>query len=541
MGRVSAPNRLPSPIAQLRPAMSEERSSSINPDAHTGQGLGIYALNGLLWLLSASGLQAALRVVVLAILARLLTQENFGLANAALIVVGVAGLFAQLGLDMALIQRPDLTESHLRTAGTVFTLSGLGFALLLIAAAPQIARYFRTDELVPVVRVVALCFPLQGLVMVPAALLQRSLQFRRLAGIDVLSYLVGYGMVGIGLALAGAGVWALIGATLTQALVASTWIIAIQPFPKRPQLDRQAFHDLIYYGGGLTLARMLNQTGGQADNLIVGRWLGIEALGAYGRAYQMLVFPVNLFSSVLSKVLFPSLAKIQDDLPRLRRAYLRATAVTALIYLPLSALLIVVAPEVVAVLLGPQWHAVVLPFQILAAGMLFRSNKVNLVVAQAVGAVFNRAWREGIYGGMVVAGSLIGLRWGLAGVACGVLLALTANFVLLTQLTLSLTAVTRRQYAAAHTPALRLAVVAAVVAWLVASILRTWAAPALLTLAGATAAAGGVLLLLVLLLPQLFLGQEGLWMVDTLLSLLPKRISAHLTLPKTGRRDNVTY
>jgi len=133
--------------------------------------------------------------------------------------------------------------------------------------------------------------------------------------------------------------------------------------------------------------------------------LGIEALGVYGRAYQMLVFPVNLFSTTMSTVLFPSIAKFQDDIPRLARAFRRATAVIALVYLPLSIVLIVLAPEIVAILLGPNWHDVILPFQILAVGLLFRANKVNLVVAQATGAVYKRAWREGIYGLFVVIGS----------------------------------------------------------------------------------------------------------------------------------------
>ncbi|MCC6456095.1 MAG: lipopolysaccharide biosynthesis protein [Caldilineaceae bacterium] len=519
--------------------MSDQLSTG--PGAHPDEkdGLGRRTLGNFTLMFLSSGIQAILRILILAILARLLSQDDFGLANAGLTIVSFAGILSQLGLDKALIQRSELTEAHLRTASTVFVISGVTVGALIALLAPQIAGFFRRDELIPVVRVVALSFPLQGVVMVPAALLQRKLRFRRFAGIDVVSYFGGYGIVGIGLALAGFGVWALIYATLTQALIMACWVIAIQPFPHRPQFDRQAFRDLIYYGGGHTVARGLNQVGGQADNLIVGRWLGIEALGVYGRAYQMLVFPVNLFSSVLSKVLFPSLAKLQHDVPRLARAYQRATAVTALTYLPLSVALIILAPEFVLLLLGPNWHEVVFPFQILAAGLLFRANKVNLVVAQATGAVYNRAWREGIYGGLVVVGSLIGLPWGLAGVAVGVFLALTGNFVLMSQLTLEVTALSWRAYAATHMPALRLSAVTLVVMWFLASVLRNLALPAIFTLIATIAVTAAVLLLLVYLLPRLFLGEEGAWMRDTLLDYLPKRFSTRLVWLKVGRRDHV--
>jgi PST family polysaccharide transporter len=192
------------------------------------------------------------------------------------------------------------------------------------------------------------------------------------------------------------------------------------------------------------------------------------------------------------------------------------------------------------VLLGPRWNEVVLPFQILAAGLLFRANKINLVVAQATGAVYNRAWREGIYGVLVVIGSLAGLRWGIPGVAVGVLVALIANFVLMSQMTLGLTETSWKEYAATHMPALRLSAVTVVVMWLVASLLRTWGLPAIVTLVSASALAGAVLLMLVYWLPNLFLGAEGSWLFDTLLGYLPKRVSTQLVWLKLGGRDNAT-
>jgi hypothetical protein len=205
--------------------------------------------------------------------------------------------------------------------------------------------------------------------------------------------------------------------------------------------------------------------------------------------------------------------------------------------LPLSSALIVLAPELVLLLLGPNWHQVVLPFQILAAGLLFRANKINLAVAQATGAVFHRAWREGIYGVLVVIGAFAGLRWGIAGVAVGVLIALAASFVLMSRLALELTAVSWREYLATHLPALRLSVVTWGVMWLVVSFLRNWDLPAIFTLANATIVTAAVLLLLVYRLPDWFLGQEGFWIFDTILELLPKRFNTPLARLRPRQHD----
>ncbi len=519
-------------------AVVREATNQKSFDADAPHGLAHRTFTGIVWMLSASGLQALLRIGILAILARLLTQEEFGLANAGLTIVSFATIISQLGLNRAIVQRPELTEAHLRTAATVFTFTSTVMGVAMVVAAPQIASLLRMDALTPVIRVIALSFPLQGMVIVPAALLQRRLHFRRFASINVLSYLGGFGVVGIALALAGMGGRALIGASLAQALILTGCVLAVQPFPKRPLIDRAALGELVYYGGGHTIARLLNQTGGEADNLIVGRWLGAEALGVYGRAYQMLVFPVNLFSGVLNNVLFPSFSKLQDDIPRLGRAYRHAVAATSLAYLPLSVALVVLAPELVAVLLGPNWTDVVLPFQILAAGLLFRGSKVNLAVAHATGAVYSRAWREGIFGVLVVAGALIGLRWGVAGVAAGVLIALFVSYMLMTQLVLSLTAVSWRDYLATNAPAARVAAVTLAATWPLTNLLRGWNTPPLLTVFGAGALAAGVLLVLAYLLPRQFLGDEGLWMFDTVLRFLPRRVSAPLASLRAGRHNN---
>jgi O-antigen/teichoic acid export membrane protein len=201
----------------------------------------------------------------------------------------------------------------------------------------------------------------------------------------------------------------------------------------------------------MTIAKMGNFLANQGDNLVVGRMLGAGALGIYGRAYQFMVMPAGLFGTALDKALFPAMAKVQDDKHRLGKAYLTGVSFIALVAIPLSVILVLLAPEIVIILLGPKWTEVILPFQILACSLLFRmSYKMSDSLARATGAVYRRAWRQIIYALAVVVGSYIGQFWGLYGVACGVAVALVINFLIMAHLSMQLTFIKWLEIIKAH-------------------------------------------------------------------------------------------
>src|SRR5439155_16638905 len=113
-----------------------------------------------------------------------------------------------------------------------------------------------------------------------------------------------------------------------------------------------AIRELLYFGGGFTLARVGNYIAGQGDNVVVGRWLGASALGIYSLAYQLITAPAILVGQVLDRVLFPTMASVQLEPTRLGRAYRTGVAVCALLVLPPSVVVTIVAPEIIVVLLG---------------------------------------------------------------------------------------------------------------------------------------------------------------------------------------------
>jgi O-antigen/teichoic acid export membrane protein len=489
------------------------------------RGLRHRAVAGMGWVAWGSGAIAALKVVVLILLTRLLTPADFGLVSAGLIVVSVSLNFSQLGLGPAVVQRSALEPRHLSTAFVASTTLGILIAGAVWVAAPLIAQFFRMDHLVPVLRALGLLFPIAGIGTVPESLLQRDLRFRLLANRDVLAYGVGYGGVGVGLALLGWGVWALVAAQLTQAVLRTIILLRAAPAFLRARPTWSSFLELMEYGVGQSAARLGMITANQVDNLVVGRWLGAVSLGEYSRAFQLVSVPATLLGDVVDKVLFPMMARVQDDPRRLATAYLEGTALLALVTLPVGVVAAVLAPDLVAVAFGSRWLGIVAPFQVLVLGITFRTcHRVSDSLSRATGKVYRRAWRQGLYAGLVFLGALVGQRWGLTGVAVGVLCALSVNYVLMAQLSLELVQISWPKFLLVQLPAVRLALVVGAATLAGTAGARSLGLPPAGGLAMGTLAALGGAMLATWLAPTLALGEHGLRTRDTLRALLLARL-----------------
>jgi PST family polysaccharide transporter len=239
--------------------------------------------------------------------------------------------------------------------------------------------------------------------------------------------------------------------------------------------------------------------------------------------------PAGAIGQVIDDVLFPAMAQVQQDRARVGRAYRRCIAGVALLTLPVTGVVVLLAPEIFAVLFGPRWVAAVLPFRILALGTLFRTSyKISDSLSRALGAVYRRAWRQWIYAALVIGGAWIGQHWGLSGVALGVLLALVVNFMLMGELSLALVGITRREMVGAHLPALRTTVLVLGSAWLVAAACRPLLAPI-----GVLAATLGTVLAVIIVTyrvhPALLLGDDGRWLATRIDALLRKRVGRLLS------------
>jgi O-antigen/teichoic acid export membrane protein len=485
-------------------------------------------VSGFAWTAIGTGGQSVLKLVILAVLARLVTPEEFGLVTVAMIAVNLSTILAESGIGQSIVQRPTLEAIHLRVGLTLSMFFATVFWAILAGTSGLIERGFDIDGVAPIVTVVSLSFVIRAMTLGDYVLF-RDLAFRRVAVIEVVAYGLGYGAVAITMALQGFGAWAIVAGQLGAAALRTVLLWFLAPHPARPAFQWGVARELLSYGGGQTLARLANWLGRQGDNLVVGRFLGATALGLYGRAYELMTMPANLFGQITDRVLFPSIAKIQDDPNRMGRAYRRGVAVVGLLALPTSAFMAVVADEMIVVLLGDDWLALRAAFDILVLGILFRTSyKLSDALARATGAVYRRAWRQGVYAVAIVVGAFAGQVWGLTGVAVGVTLGITANFLLMAHLSLDLTDLTWRDLAAAHVPGLLVALVTAAAAWPAAVGLRSVDAPAIVILAGAGAAAAVVVLVLLRLTAPLGIDNAPAALIRDLRGVLGDRLARYV-------------
>jgi O-antigen/teichoic acid export membrane protein len=465
----------------------------------------------MVWTAWGNGAMAVLKVVVLVLLTRLLSPADFGVVGAALIVVGFSLNFSQLGLGPALVQRPELEPRHISTAFFATTGFGLLVAGLVWLGAPLLADFFRMPQLVPVVRVLALMFPIGGISTVAENLVQRDLRFRLLANSDVLGYGLGYGVVGGVLAVLGWGVWALVAGQITQAVIRSAILLRTMPPRLTPRPTWVSFRELMEFGAGQSAARIGVLLANQADNLVVGRWLGAVELGLYSRAYQLMAVPTALLGNVLDTVLFPTMARVQDDPRRLSSAYLQGVAALSLVTLPVGVVAAVLAPDLVAVAFGSRWEALVPPFQVLALGMTFRTGyRMSDSLSKATGRVYRRAWRQALFAGLVFLGAWVGQFYGLTWVAVGVLAALFINYLLMAHLSLTVIQISWLRFAQAQLPALGLAMVLGAVTLATVAGTRHLALSPLAGLLAGSVVAAATAVLAAWLAPTLTLGPYGM-------------------------------
>ncbi|WP_212699754.1 lipopolysaccharide biosynthesis protein [Thalassovita aquimarina] len=486
---------------------------------------------GIGWTSMAVGARALLQMIAIIFLARLLSPEQFGLYAAAMVVGSFCAIFSELGVSPAIVQRPALEPRHIRTGFTLSVAVGLFVGLIAFLLADTIAGFFQMPALAGVVRVMAIGFPLRGIATVAEALALRDFRFRWLALVEAGAFGIGFIVVAPVLSLLDFGVHALVGAYLTQNAVRTVVLLACQPHEKRPMLERRAIGELIYFGTGFTIAKFCNYFATQADNLVVGRWLGPAALGLYGHAYHLMAAPAILVGQALDRVMFPTMASVQHQRERLARAYRSGVYVCATVMFPTGVVVAILAPEIVLILLGPAWIGAAVPLRLLALGMLFRtSSKISDSIVRATGAVYARAWRQGLFAVAVLLGALIGQNWGLIGVATGVFCALAFNFLMMAHLSLRLTSMSWRTFGQAHLPGLLFAAILGGGSLVAATGLRDAGAATGAVVAGTVLLAALLVPLLVWTRPRFFLGPDRVQLLRALANVGPMRMRRGVAL-----------
>lgn len=317
-------------------------------------------LSGLGWKAGAKLLGQLVSWAITIFVIRLLAPSDYGLLAMAAIFVSFLTLMTELGLEPAMVQSKTLEEGNIRNIfGLLLMIDGSLCALLFLAA-PSAASFFNEPRLIEILRVLAFQFILMAFTTIPSAMLRRRMNFKLQSIVELTATIVS-GVTTLGLALAGKGVWALVLGNLAGALalmIASN--IAIPSF-RLPRLSMAGTHDLLRFGGNVTFTRIIWFIYTQADIFIASKLLGKEAVGIYSVSMHLASLPSQKLSAVINQVAFPAFAQIQSDPQRVASNVLLALRVICFITFPICFGMSSVAPELVQVVLGPNWIAATLP------------------------------------------------------------------------------------------------------------------------------------------------------------------------------------
>jgi O-antigen/teichoic acid export membrane protein len=310
-----------------------------------------------------------LRIGTLMVLARLLEPKDFGLVAMVTVVTGVFQLFQDAGLSLATVQRPTITNDQISTLFWVNVLVGTFLGLLSLALAPVLVSFYHEPRLFWVTVLSAAGFIINAAGVQHGALLQRQMRFTALAVIEIVSFSVG-GIVGIGMALAGFGYWSLLGYSIAPTFTSTVclWLSA-RWIPGRFH-RRVGAWSMIGFGGQVTLNSVVGYAASNLDKMLLGRAWGSEALGIYGRAFQLINIPRENLNSAVGLVAMAALSRLQDDRERFRSYFLKGYALVLALVVPMTVAAALLADEIVAVVLGPAWKESAVLLRLLAPTVL---------------------------------------------------------------------------------------------------------------------------------------------------------------------------
>ncbi len=321
------------------------------------------------------GFQVLFQLAFIKALSIFLSEGEWGIMGIALGVIGIIEIFAQLGVGPSLIQRQDLRADQISSAFWVSLLLGLAFGLATYATAPAIASFYHREDLVSLLRLIALSFPLAGLALVPRSLLIRRMDFRSLFWSSLIAMPIGNGVIGIVAAYNGWGVYAYAVALLAQntLLGLNYWWragVRLQAPDLKPAVA------LFRYGASSTVFNFLNYAASRLDVLVLGRFLPADRnadQGIYDRSNYLMTLPITLLGKLSDSVLFSSMSEVQDAREKLRGIFVGGLYFTACLVLPGVVLLELFTEEIVLALLDEKLLPTVPIVRILYTAVFLRS------------------------------------------------------------------------------------------------------------------------------------------------------------------------
>jgi O-antigen/teichoic acid export membrane protein len=358
-----------------------------------------------------------LRMGSLMIMARLLDPKDFGLVGMVTAVIGVFNVFRDFGLSAAAVQRTSVTKEQSSTLFWINILVGASLGLLALALAPFVVAFYHEQRLFGVTVVLATAFLFNAAGVQHSALLERQMRFTTLSIIDIIS-LSASTAIGIAMATHGFGYWSLVATTTVTPLVYTICVwVTTGWVPGRPHRG-VGIPSMMRFGGTLTLNGLVMYVASNLEKVLLGRFWGVDALGLYGRAYQLINIPTDNLNSAAGGVAFAALSRLQGEPSRLKSYFLKGYSLVLSLTVPITFACALFADDMILVFLGPKWKSAAPVFRLLAPTTLAFAivNPLGWLLS-SLGLVGRGLKIAFVLGPLMIAGYLMGLPYGPKGVA----------------------------------------------------------------------------------------------------------------------------
>lgn len=349
----------------------------------------------IVWQFLSKASSVVIQFVLTAILARLLTPAEYGTVAIVTVFVAFFSMLADVGISPAIIQFDDLSEQDISSLFTFTILLGIVLALGFAAVAPLISAFYNVPQLTSLCRLASLSILFASADMVPNGILLKNKRFRSI-GIRLVATTLVAGAIAVFLAMQGWGCYALVCQIVVQSALVLIWNLADSRIRPRIHGMLAPLKRVFRYSAFQALFSFVNYFARNLDNLLVGRFLGSEALGQYDKAYMLNTYPVSYMSIVVGSVIQPYLAPIKDDFDAIYDWYTAIAKPVTLVGAWMSTVFTLCSSELVVLLFGEQWAlagnvlqllSLSLAFQMLGslAGPMFQSvGRTDLMFASSV-------------------------------------------------------------------------------------------------------------------------------------------------------------
>ena len=343
------------------------------------------AVHGVGWSFIDNISSSGITFLVGLVLARLLTPEEYGIMAMIAIFIAVSNSIIDSGFSNALIRKTRIERVDYNTVFYFnLTVSSLIYVLLYLAA-PAISVFFKEPVLVEVVRIIGWVLIINALAIIPRTQFVREVDFKTQTKVSLISS-ISSGVIGIGMALGGMGVWSLVGQQLSRQFLNTLFLWVYSKWHPVWEFSTESFKELFGFGSKLLLSGLLDTIYKNVYYIVIGRFYTSAQLGQYTRAEQFnMIFSSNL-TSVVQRVSYPVLSSIQEEPERLREGYRKVIKITMLITFACMLGLAAVAKPLILILIGEKWLPAVYFLQIICfSGMLYPLHAINLNILQVKG------------------------------------------------------------------------------------------------------------------------------------------------------------